>query len=52
MMMITQEEYEGMLIEIYELMDADDGSEEEKELIRLCDLVEEYENEYYPILGE
>ena len=48
--MITEEEYRYMLIAIYELMDADTDSEEEKELIRLCDLVEEYEQEYYPML--
>lgn len=48
--MITKQEYERMLIEIYELLSCDNTLEEEKELMRLCDLVEEYEQEYYPML--
>lgn len=48
--MITKTEYESMLILISQLMNCENDSEEEKELLRLVDLVEEYENEYYPIL--
>ncbi len=48
--MITEEEYERMLIDISQLINCDSNEDEEKELARLCDLVEEYEQEYYPIL--
>jgi hypothetical protein len=48
--MITKEEYEKMLILISQLMNCENDTEEERELMRLVDLVEEYEEEYYPIL--
>ncbi len=45
----TEEEYERALKRIEELMDAEAGTPEEDELVRLTDIVEAYEEEHYPI---
>jgi HTH-type transcriptional regulator/antitoxin HigA len=45
----TEEEYKIALAQIEPLMDAEPDSPQEKELERLAILVEEYEQEHFPI---
>lgn len=45
----TEAEYERVLKRIDELMDAEVGTPAGDELVRLADMVEEYEEEHYPI---
>lgn len=45
----TEDEYEAALAQIETLMDAELDRSQEKELERLAILVEEYEDEHYPI---
>jgi len=45
----TEEEYEIVLKRIEKLMDAEAGTPEGDELVRLADIVEAYEDEHYPI---
>jgi HTH-type transcriptional regulator / antitoxin HigA len=45
----TEYEYKQALMQIEVLMDAEPGSPEEEELVRLAILVEKYEQEHYPI---
>jgi HTH-type transcriptional regulator/antitoxin HigA len=45
----TEAEYEAALKEISSLLDASVGSKEAELLDRLSSLVEEYEEEHYPI---
>jgi len=45
----TQEDYEQALIYVEALMDAEPGSPEEEELELFALLVEEYEEEHFPI---
>ena len=45
----TEEEYDAALARIYELFHAAPGTPESDELESLVDLVEQYEDEHYPI---
>ena len=45
----TEEDYEAALARIYELFHSAPGTPESDELESLVDLVEEYEDEHYPI---
>ena len=45
----TEAEYEAALARVAELMDAQPGSSEEEELALLAMLVEQYEQEHFPI---
>jgi HTH-type transcriptional regulator/antitoxin HigA len=45
----TEAEYEAALTRVAELMDAQPGSSEEEELELLAMLVEQYEQEHFPI---
>ncbi len=45
----NQAEYEAALTRVAELMDAQPGSSEEEELELLAMLVEQYEQEHFPI---
>ena len=45
----NEEEYELALKRIEKLMDAEAGTPEGDELVRLTDMVEAYEDEHYPI---
>lgn len=45
----AEAEYERALKRIEELMDAEVGTPDGDELVRLTDIVEEYEEEHYPI---
>ena len=45
----TEEEYEAALARIDEIFDAEMGTSEGEELDELADLVESYEDKYYPI---
>ena len=45
----TEEEYEEILLRVWELMDAESGSADEKELDLLSAMVEKYEEEHFPI---
>lgn len=45
----TEEEYEAALAHLETLMEAEPGSPEEEELVLLSMLVEQYEDEHYPI---
>lgn len=46
---IRESEYEEASDRLYELMDAEEGSEEEKELEHLSELIETYEDKHFPI---
>jgi len=45
----TEAEYEAALDYVYTLMDAEPGSQEEEELDLVFTLIEQYEQEHYPI---
>jgi len=45
----TDEEYEEILLRVWELMNAESGSADEKELELLSAMVEKYEDEHFPI---
>ena len=45
----TEEEYEEILLRVWELMNAESGSADEKELELLSEMVEKYEDEHFPI---
>lgn len=45
----TEQDYEAALARIYELFHAAPGTPDSDELESLVDLVEEYEDEHYPI---
>ena len=45
----TEEEYEAALTRVAELMDAQPGSADEQELELFALLVEQYEQEHFPI---
>ena len=45
----TEEEYEEILLRVWELMNAESGSADEKELELLSEVVEKYEDEHFPI---
>ena len=46
---MTEEEYLDLMQEIEGLMDAAPGSEDERRLVYLSEIVGEYEDEHYPI---
>ena len=45
----TEEEYEEILLRVWELMNAESGSADERELELLSAMVEKYEDEHFPI---
>jgi HTH-type transcriptional regulator/antitoxin HigA len=45
----TEADYEVALVRVERLMDADPDSPEEDELAYLASLIEQYEDEHYPI---
>ena len=45
----TEEEYEEILLRVWELMNAESGSADEKELELLSEMVEKYEDEHFLI---
>jgi len=49
---LEQDQYKRDLAEVEKLMDAPEGSGEEKRLVFLVDRIEQFENKYYPIGSE
>ena len=45
----TEEEYEEILLRVWELMNAESGSADERELDLLSAMVGKYEDEHFPI---
>ena len=48
----TEEEYEEILLRVWELMNAESGSADERELELLSTMVEKYEDEHFPIVDQ
>ena len=45
----NEDEYDKALEKLHELMNAEPFSDDEKELLRLAEIIEKYEDEHYPI---